>query len=89
MLSASVKLLYSSEKVKLPYYILGQPKVNTPFSKFMKRPQTKVHVDISSHYRVTAVPKSKKVKIFLQQIFSLYRYFVKATTTHTDVFLQV
>jgi len=36
MLSASVKLLYSSEKVKLLYLLLRQPIVRVPFSKFVK-----------------------------------------------------
>jgi len=44
--------------MKLLY--LGQPNVNMHFSKFMKRPQTKFHVDAISYSNAI---RSKKVKI--------------------------
>jgi len=58
----------------------------------MKRPQTTFHADTMSDSRVMRSKKGKlfrEVKVFLQQSFSLYRYFTKATTTHIEVLWQV
>ena len=92
MLSVLVKLLNSSEKVKLLYLLLRQPIVHMLFTKVMKRPQTTFHADTMSHSKVIRSKKSKvfvKSKFSCSRVFYLYRYLLKATTTHIDLLVQV
>jgi len=64
----------------------------------MKRPPTKSQADTMSDYKVirskksTFISRSKFIvrsKFLAAQFFSLYRYFIKATTTDIDMILQV
>jgi len=58
----------------------------------MKRPQTKFHADAICDSKVI---RSKKVKIYRWVkisygiVFSMCRYFIKATLTDIDMFLQL
>jgi len=66
--------------------LVGQPIVNKvkkflPFSKLMKRPQTKFHVDTMSDSKVI---RSKKVKIFRQ-----VKIFLQLSFLFIDVLLKL
>jgi len=83
--------------------LIGQPKVNKvktflPFSKFMKRPQTKFHAHTMSESQAIRSKKSKFIirsKFIVESNFSyntvlsLHRYFIETTTTDIDMLLQV
>jgi len=64
-------------------------KIFLPFSKLAKRPQTKFYADEMSDSKVVRSKLPKFIvgsKYLAAQIFSHYRYFIKATTTDIDMF---